>query len=278
MSHVASADITAFERWAEDVELAIGPLTHDDLARMCSYYERCLVITLRGSLPLLRSLFAEATEWIQEVESAAEARAAPRWVSFRAVAAALRTITASVPGSLRGSISRWYGSVAKRIDADLSSEILDEDQDDLTAAQAAALRSVLDAASAAVADSGRLQVAVYRQGSSAFVAVTSDSANLHPPLADLVRLLDECVSYFTCVQIERGWLIAVRYMSPITPTRLADLGRSLEAAADERRDLLPLARQTAYLLKLIETGKAQDDADLDHQVRAAELFRRRGLI
>ena len=102
---------------------------------------------------------------------------------------------------------------------------------------------------------------MYRQDSSAHIAVTSDSADLHSSLADLVRLLDECVSYFACVQVERGWLIEVRYMSPVTPTRLADLGRSLEATADERRDLLPLARQTADLLNLIETGEAPDDLE-----------------
>jgi hypothetical protein len=119
---------------------------------------------------------------------------------------------------------------------------------------------------------------VYRQNDSAYVAVTSDSADLHSPLTDLVRLLDECVTHFTCVQIDRGWLIEVRYMIPISPAMLADLGRSLEATADERKDLLSLARRAADLVNLIETGKSQGDADTDHQVHAAELFRRRGLI
>jgi hypothetical protein len=278
VSHIASADITAFERWAEDAERAIGPLAQDDLVRLRSYYERCLLITRQGSLPLLRSMFTETTEWIQEVESAAEARAHSRWVSFRAVKATLDTITASVPGSLRGSVSEWYGSVAGRIDVDLSSEKLDEDQDDLTAVQAAALGFLLDAASAAVAEGGHLQVSVYRRDSSAYIAVTFDSVDLQQSLAHLVRLLDECVSYFTYVQIERGWLLEVRYMSPVTPTRLVDLGRALEATADERKDLLSLAKRTADLLSLIETGKVHDDANADHRVRAAELFRRRGLI
>ena len=278
VSHIASADITAFERWAEGVELSIGSLAQKDLPRMRSYYERCLLVTRRGSLPLLRSMFAETIAWLQEVEPAAEARAHSRWVSFRAVAATFGAITADVPGSLRKSISEWYGSVAGRIDVHLSSERLDEDQDDLTAVQAAALRSVLDAASATVTDRGRLQVAVYRQDNSAYVSVIFDSADLQLPLADLIRLLDECVSYFTCVQIERGWLIEVRYMSPVTPTRLVDLGRALETTADERKDLVRLARQTADLLNVIETGKAEDGANLDHRVLAAELFRRRGLI
>ena len=116
---------------------------------MRSLHERCLLITRVGSLPLLRSMFTETTEWIQQVESAAKAQAACRWMSFRAAAAALGAITTSVPGSVRGSISEWYGSVVGKIDVDLSSERLDEDQDDLTAAQAAALRSLLDAASGA---------------------------------------------------------------------------------------------------------------------------------
>lgn len=278
VSHIASADLAAFEKWAEAVELAIGPLTQGDLARMRSYYERCLLILRRGSLPALRSMFTEATGWIQEVESAAEAPADSRWVSFRAVAAALGTITASVPGSVRGSISEWYGSVAGRIDVDLSSERLDEDQDDLTPTQAAALRSVLDAASGAIDDDDRLHVAVYRQDGSAYVAVASDSADLHSLLGDLVRLLDECVSYFTCVQVDGGWLIEVRYMTPVTPTKLADLGRSLEGEGDERKDLVSLARQTADLLNLVEAGNAPDDTGPGHRARAAELFRRRGLI
>jgi hypothetical protein len=223
-------------------------------------------------------MFTETTVWMQEAESAPEVRADSRWVSFRAVVATLGTITASIPGSLRGSISEWYGSVAGRIGVDLSSERLDEDQDDLTATQAAALRSVLDAASTVVADGGCLQVAVYRQDSSAYVSVTFDSADLQHHLDDLVRLLDESVSNFACVQIERGWLIEFRYMSPVTPTRLVDLGRALETTADERKDLMQLARQTADLLKVIETGKVQDDANLDHRGRAAGLFRRRGLI
>jgi dsRNA-specific ribonuclease len=277
VSYVAAADIGAFERWAEDTE-SIGPLTQGDLARLRSYYERCLLITRVGSLPLLRSLFAEITKWIQQAESVAEARADGRLVSLRAVAGALGAITAVVPGSVRGSISDWYGSVAGKIDIDLSSERLEEDQDDLTAAQAAALSSLLDTASAAVTDGGRLQVAVYRQDSSARVAVTSHSANLHSSLADLVRLLDECVSYFACVQIEQGWLIEVRYINPVAPTSLRDLGRSLETTADERPDLLSLARRTAYLLNLIETDVPPDDLDSDHRALAAELFRRRGLI
>ena len=278
VSHIASADVTTFERWAEDVELAIGPLAQEDLARMRSFYERCLLITRRGSLPLLRSMFAETTGWIQEAESATELRAHSQWVSFLAVVTTLGTITASIPGSLRGSISEWYGSVAGRIGVELSSERLGEDQDDLTAVQAAALRSVLDTASTVVADGGCLQVAVYRQDSSAYVSVTFDSADLQLHLADLIRLLDESVAHFACVQIERGWLIEFRYMSPITAARLADLGRALETTADERSDLVPLARQAADLLNVIETGKAHDDARLDHRVRAAGLFRRRGLI
>jgi dsRNA-specific ribonuclease len=277
-SYIASADIAAFERWAEDAEFAIGPLAQRDVARMRSYYERCRLITRGGSLLLLRSMFTETTGWIQQVKSAAEVRGHSRWVLFRAVTAALRTITASVPGSLRGSISEWYGTVAGQIDVELSSEKLDEDQDDLTAVQAAALRFILDAASATVADGGRLQVAVYRQDNSAHMAVTSDSADLHPLLADLIRVLDECVSYLTCDQIEGGWLIGVRYISPVTPARLADLGRALEATADERKDLVPLAGRTANLLNLIETGKAQDGAGLDHRALAAALFRQRGSI
>jgi hypothetical protein len=278
VSYLASADIAAFERWADDADLAIGPLRQDDLARMRSYYERCLLITRRGSLPLLLSMFTETTKWLQEVDSAAEAQADLRWVSFCAVADALGALTASVAGSVRGVISEWYSSVVGRLDVDLSSERLDEDQDDLTAAQAAALHSLLDAASGAVSQGGRLRVAVYRQDNSAYVAVTSDSLDLHSSLADLVHLLDECASYFTGVQIEGGWLIEVRYMSPVTPARLADLGRSLEATADERKDLLSLARRAADLRNLIETGKSEGDADTDHQVHAAELFRRRGLI
>jgi hypothetical protein len=278
VSHIASGDTTAFEKWAEDAELSIGPIAQDDLTRMRSYYERCLLITRRGSLPLLRSMFTETTGWMQEAGSAAEVRVDSRWLSFRAVVATLDTITANIPGSLRGSISEWYGSVAGRIDVDLSSERLDEDQDDLTATQAAALRSVLDAASTVVADGGCLQVAVYRQDSSAYVSVTFDSADHQLQLADLVHLLDESVSNFTYVQIERGWLIEFRYMSPAAPTRLVDLGRALETTGDERKDLVQLARQTADLMNVIEGGKAQDDGNLDHRVRAAGLFRRRGLI
>ena len=278
VSHVASADIAAFEKWAEDVELAIGPLTQADLARMRSFYERCLLITRVGSLSLLRSMFTETTKWIQQVESATGARADCSWVTFRAVAAALSAITARVPGSVRGLVSEWYGSVAGKIDVDLSSERFDEDQDDLTAVQVAALRSLLDAASIAVTEGGRLQVAVYRQDSSARIAVTSGSTDLHSPLADLARLLDECVSYFACVQIEEGWLIEVRYMRPVTPARLPDLGRSLEAQADERKDLLSLARQTAHLLNLIESDNGPDNLTANYQACAAELFRLRGPI
>ena len=119
---------------------------------------------------------------------------------------------------------------------------------------------------------------MYRQDNSAYVSVTSDSADLQLHLADLIRLLDESVSHITCVKIERGWLIEFRYMSPITATRLGDLGKALETTADERRDLVPLARQATDLLNAIETGKAQGDGGLDHRVRAAGLFRRRGLI
>jgi hypothetical protein len=62
------------------------------------------------------------------------------------------------------------------------------------------------------------------------------------------------------------------------PTRLRDLGRSLETTADERPDLLLLARQTVSLLNLIETGVPPDDLDSEHRALAGELFRRRGLI
>jgi hypothetical protein len=42
--------------------------------------------------------------------------------------------------------------------------------------------------------------------------------------------------------------------------------------------LQALARRTADLVSVIEAGKAHDDADVDHRIQAAELFRRRGLI
>jgi dsRNA-specific ribonuclease len=278
VSHLASADLGGFEKWADNAEQAIGPLKQDELVPMRSYYERCLLLARRGSLPLLRSLFTETTDWLQGVESAAEAWADSRWVSFRAVAAALEAITATASGSVRGVISDWYGSIAGRIDVDLSSERFDEDQDDLTAAQAAVLRSVLDAASVAVTDGDRLHIAVYRQDKSANVAVTLDSADLHSPLVDLVRLIDECVSHFACIEIDQGWLIDLRYTSSVAPAKLAELGRSLEATADERKDLLSLARGAASLVNLIEIGKAHSDVDIDPRVHAADLFRRRGLI
>jgi len=253
-------------------------MTLDDLARIRAYYDRCLLIARRGSLPLLRSTFTETTDWLQRVGSATEAREDSRWVSLRAVAAALGAMTASVPASVRGLISEWYGAVVGRINVKLSSERFDEDQDDLTAAQAAALRSLLDAASAAVATGGRLQVAVYRQDNSAHVAVSADSADLRSALAELARLLDECISYVDCAQIEQGWLIKVRYMRPITSATLADVGRSVQAAADERKDLLPLARQIADLVNLVETVYAQGDAAMDYQIHAAELSGQRGMI
>jgi hypothetical protein len=221
-------------------------------------------------------MFVENIEWIESSDSTRNVEKDHRWPSFRSVVAALEVITAEVPGFLRGSISEWYSTVVGQVDVDLSSERLDEDEDDLTAVQAAALRSILSIASNAATGGGRLAVAVYRQKNSAYVSLTSDSIDLHRPLADLTHLFEECVSYLTCVQVEGGWLVEVRYKSPITPTTLADLGKSLDANTDQRRDLVPLAQKAAALLSSVENGKSPDSAD--YRWQAAELLRRRGLI
>ena len=77
----------------------------------------------------------------------------------------------------RAHLKRWWFSPGRdirlvrvravaQIGVDLSSESLRDDRDDLTAAQAAALRALLDAAVRAVVGGSRLQVSVYRQDNS----------------------------------------------------------------------------------------------------------------
>ena len=80
-----------------DAERTIGPIAQNDLTRMRSYYDRCLLIARRGSLPLLRSMFTETTGWIQETESTVEVRTHSRLAAFRAVVTTLGTITAFIP-------------------------------------------------------------------------------------------------------------------------------------------------------------------------------------
>jgi hypothetical protein len=108
--------------------------------------------------------------------------------------------------------------------------------------------------------------------------MTSPSTDLHSTLNPLVRLLDESVSYFTSVQIEHGWLVETRYVSPVEPTRLSDLARALDVTVDQRTDLVPLARRAADLVNLIEAAHGTDDPNSDHQVQASELLQRKGRI
>ena len=276
VSHITSADIPAFERWAENIEKTTGPLQGEDQARIRSYYDRCLLLSRRGTLPILRSMFTETTGWLRAAGDVADIKMNPKWRSFRVVTTALTVITSSAEGSLRSSISDWYGSIAGRISVDLSSENLGGDQDDLTPTQATALRTILDAAGSSVADH-RLQVSVYRQDNSAYLTLTSQTADLHTPLSDLAHLLNECVSYLACVQIENGWLLEARYVPSVIPTRLADLGRAIEATADRRDDLQPLAVRARDLLKFVVEGLPEDTTYLLPE-QASELFARRTLI
>jgi dsRNA-specific ribonuclease len=278
VSHIASADIPAFEKWAEEVEKTIGPLQAEDLARIRSYYERCLLLSRRGTLPILRSIFTETIEWLWDARNIAVIKSDSRWRSFSAVVATLVALTSSAGGSLRGVISDWYASAVAQIGVDLSSESLGDDRDDLTAAQAAALRALLDAAVRAVIGGGRLQVSVYRQDNSAYVTLTSESADMHAPLAELARLFGECVSYLTCVQIENGWLLEARYITAVMPVRLAELARALEFSADTREDLRPAAVRATDLLKLIEADNVPEKVEHLVAGRTAELFERRTLI
>lgn len=229
-------------------------------------------------MPILRSTFTETTEWLHGAGNFTAIKTDPKWRSFCAVASALSVITSSAKGSLRGVISDWYGSIAGRISVDLSSENLGNDQDDLTAAQASALRTILDAAGSSVAGNHRLQVSVYRQDNSAYMTLTSQTADLHTPVADLARLLSECISYLTCVQIEDGWLMEARYVISAMPIRLADLGRALEGAADIRDDLRPVAVRVRDLLKLVEADDVPENAEHLLPERATELFAQRTLI
>lgn len=278
VAYITSADIPGFEKWAKDVEILTGPLDEEDLARIRAYYERCILLTRLDTLPRLRSTLSECAEWVRNVKAAIDVRSDSRWLSFRAVVTTLHVITREVGGSLRGTISDWYGSAIGSINVDLSSESLDDDQDDLTATQAAALRAMLDSATETIPQNGRLRIAVYRQDNSVYVTITSPSVDLHPPLNALVRLLDDSVSYFTCVEIEHGWLVEARYVSPVKPTRLSDLGRALEAKSDQRKDLVPLARRAADLVNLIDAARGTDDPNSDHQVQASELLQRKGRI
>ena len=60
---------------------------------------------------------------------------------------------------------------------------------------------------------------MYRRDNSAYVTLAPESADMHAPLPELARMLGECVSYLTCVQIENGWLLEARYVTPVTPVR-----------------------------------------------------------
>jgi len=275
-SHLASADLAAFGAWAEDAERTLGPLGPNDLVRMRSFYERCLVVTRPGSLSLLRNMFTQTIEWLLELDSAAEALADSRWSSFRAVAATLAALSASSPGSIREVISEWYGVVGARIHVELASEPFGENEDNLVAAQATALRFVLHAAAAAVSDDGGLQLAVYSQEGSAQIAVTSSSDDLQRPLAELIRLLDESISHFACVQIDDGWLINADYASLATVTRLPDLAKALLVDSG-RTDLLSLAKHTEHLADRIERGSATGTYS-DCRAQANELYLRKTSI
>ena len=84
---------------------------------------------------------------------------------------------------------------------------------------------------------------------------------MHAPLAELVRLFGECVSYLTCVQIENGWLLEARYITAVMPVRLAELARALEFSADTREDLRPAAVRATDLLKLIEADNVPEKVE-----------------
>lgn len=280
VSLIASADIPAFERWAASAENVTGPLGDDQLARLRSYYERCLLTSRQRSLQLLRSAFSTLTEWLEGVP-AAEVKDDPRWPSFRAVAATLRTVTATSNSSLREVLSHWYAAVVGRINVDLSSENLEGERDDLTAAQASALRVMLDAATTTALGNtagDRLQVAVYRRDGAAYVTVTAASTGIQETLAEFAHLLNECVSYLECVEIEHGWLMEVRYVEGASPRRWADLGRIVESVADQRTDLTPLASRADELVRLIESGAEPESIGARQQILASELHQRRNLI
>jgi hypothetical protein len=281
VSHLASGDLPAFIEWADEVEQAVDPLGQDDLSRMRAYYERCLLITRKGNLPLLRSTLTETTEWMKDLpestDTGSDVWKGSEWTSFRAVAATLGAITANMQPSLREIISDWYSYAADSVDIRLASDLLDEDQDDLSPTHAAAIRAILEAASAAHSENP-LKVSVYRQENSSLIAVTAGSTELHQPLTSLIQLLGESVSNLACVPVDGGWLIEVAYSRPITPTKLADLGAAMDATGDQRDDLRSLADRVIDLVNLIEGGSAATDTDQDFRSLAAELHRRRGMI
>lgn len=277
VDHVVSSDGQAFAQWATETEATIGPLAADDLTRLKSYYQRCLLLSRQGTLPILQSILSETTQWLQNAETPAEVKQDNRWNSFQAATAVLSTITSDEIGSVRGAISGWLDSAAGRIDINLSSDLLPDDQASLSATQSEALRVLLDVSST-TASGGRVNVSIYRRSESAYVSLTSNSLGLPGKLAELARLLEECVSGFVYVRLDDGWLAEFRYTSPITPTTLAELGQALDAVADQRPDLRSLARSAAGLIDLIEGDTDQASAQPDHRAYAAELHRRRGMI
>ena len=280
VSLIASGDVPAFERWAARAEGITGPLSEGDLAKLRTYYERSLLVSRQGNLPFLRSRFSATTDWLKPV-TAVEMKKDPMWSSLRAVAATLSAITATSDSSLREVLSRWYESAIGCMNVDLSSENLEGERDDLTATQATALRVMLDAASATITESApqdRLQVAVYRREGSAYVTLAAQAADLQASLAELARLLNESVSYMECVEIEHGWLLEARYVEHGNPRHWPDLGRVLEATADQRPDLASVARRCDELVCLIQGGVVPESADSSPQALAAGLHQRRNLI
>jgi dsRNA-specific ribonuclease len=279
VSHLASADLATFGEWADSVEKVVGPVSETDLAKMRGYYARCLLLSRRGTPKKLRSTFSDSTEWLRDVDSAAAIRADSRWESFRAAATTLDVITSSVTGTLREAISEWYSTAISKVNVDLSSENLGDDQDDLTATQASAVYAMLSAAAETLPTDNRLEISVYRRDGSAYVTMSASIPDLQSRLSELARLLDESVSHLVCVPIERGWLIELEYVRCVTLGRLADLGRSLAENGDERRDLLHVAKRASDYIDHVEKAWISDiSADYDLQERAADLFACRALI
>jgi hypothetical protein len=63
-----------------------------------------------------------------------------------------------------------------------------------------------------------------------------------------------------------------------SPRRWTDLGRIVESVADQRNDLMPLARRANELVRLIESGAEPESIGARHQTLASELHQRRNLI
>lgn len=108
--------------------------------------------------------------------------------------------------------------------------------------------------------------------------LAAQTADLQASLAELAHLLNESVSYMECVEIEHGWLLEARYVEHGSPKHWPDLGRVLEATADQRPDLISIARRCDELVCLIQGGVVPESADSSQQALAAGLHQRRNLI